>query len=42
MWHLSLLDKIYVIKKIELNKIKNEKEKELCLKQMDTLKTIII
>ena len=33
-------DKIYVIKKIELNKIKNEKEKELCLKQMDTLKTI--
>ncbi len=33
-------NKLYAMKKIELDKIKNEQEKQLCLEQMEKLKTI--
>ena len=33
-------NKLYAMKKVELNKIKNEQEKQLCLDQMEKLKTI--
>ena len=33
-------NKIYIMKKVELNRINNQQEKDLCFQQMDKLKTI--
>ena len=33
-------DKIYAMKKVELNKIKNNQERQLCFEEMEKLKTL--